>query len=82
MIIVKRENPQFYDCKCSKCQAEFLYQLEDIKEKEIELSEIDNPIIGMIILETKRYVVCPCCGNEMLVGYPNSYMGLGIAGNN
>lgn len=79
MIIVKRQKPEFYDCRCDKCQAEFLYQLDDIKEKELELPEIDNPVIGMIMPETKKYIVCPCCGNELVVGFPNPYYGLGLS---
>lgn len=35
MIIIKKQSPEFYDCRCDKCHAEFLYQLDDIREKKL-----------------------------------------------
>lgn len=78
MIIIKKHSPEFYDCKCDKCHAEFLYQLEDIKEKEFDLSENDNPVLSMMLPNNYRYVVCPCCRNKIPVGLPNPYYGLGF----
>lgn len=80
MFIIKKQSPEFYDCRCDKCHAEFLYQLDDIREKELDLSENDNPVLSMMIPNVYRYVVCPCCENKITVGFPNPYYGLGFAG--
>ena len=80
MIIIKKQSPEFYDLRCDKCQSEFLYQLDDIREKEIDLPQNDNPMLSMMLPNVCRYVICPCCRNNITVGFPNPYYGLGFGG--
>lgn len=68
MIIIKKSNPEFYDCRCDKCQAEFIYQLDDIKEETLELSDEVAQIMGSLFNPKKSYVVCPCCGKNISIG--------------
>lgn len=39
MMLIKKSKPEFYDCVCNKCKAEFIYQLEDMQEEEVEAPE-------------------------------------------
>lgn len=80
MIIIKKQSPEFYDCRCDKCHAEFLYQLDDIREKELDLSENDNSVLSMMLPHVYRYVVCPCCGNKIATISANPGYGFGISG--
>lgn len=80
MIIVKRQAPEFYDCKCDKCQAEFLLQLDDLTDEDVENPDNDNPVLAMLIPRVRRYVDCPCCGNKIYPYYANPSIGLGLNG--
>lgn len=80
MIIIKKSNPEFYDCRCDKCQAEFIYQLDDIKEEVIEMPEEVGQIFGSMFNSKKYYVVCPCCSKNISIGMnmlPGLNMGFG-----
>lgn len=77
MIIIKRQAPDFYYCKCDKCQAEFLFQLDDLVEEEVEDLDNDNPVLAMLIPRVRRYVDCPCCRNKIYPYYTNPTFGIG-----
>lgn len=81
MIVVKKQNPEFYDCRCDKCRAEFLYQLEDVVEEPVEGIENENPIFSIMLPKVYRYVICPCCKNKISTSFFTPNMGLGFAGN-
>lgn len=77
MIIIKKQAPEFYDCKCDKCQAEFLYQLNDLKEEDLDTPDMDNPVLAMLVPRVRRYVECPCCKNKIYPYYANPTLGTG-----
>lgn len=80
MIIIKRNLPTFYEVCCTKCKADILYQLEDLKENQIEETEEINPILEMF--KPKYYILnCPCCNEEIKISPFNPFsMGIGGAG--
>lgn len=81
MKIIKKSKPKFYDCICNKCKAEFLYQLEDVQEEEMELPEEMQSFITSF-LPTKIYsVTCPCCNNKIRTGGNGLNLGIGFGGN-
>lgn len=78
MKIVKKPAPQFYDCVCPKCKAEFIYQLDDVAELEKELPEGMNEIIASMMPTVLSYVTCPCCEEKITVG--GGFMNMGLTG--
>lgn len=67
MKIVKKPAPQFYDCICPKCKAEFMYQLDDVVEVENEVPEGCGEMVAAIMPPIGSYVTCPCCNNKIVV---------------
>lgn len=47
--------------KCSYCECEFEYDVEDIEEG------YDNPFDGLAGCPKQRFVRCPECGNKIKV---------------
>lgn len=82
MKLIKKSKPEFYDCTCNKCKAEFIYQLEDIEEEEVELPEETQNFLTSIFTPTNiSFVVCPCCNNKVRTSNGNG-LNFMFGGNN
>lgn len=72
MKLIKKSKPEFYDCICNKCKAEFIYQLEDVQEEEVETpQEVQNFLINMLVPPNVCFVTCPCCNNKIRINSGN-----------
>lgn len=61
--ILVQGKPKLFEATCPECGCVFSFIKKDIQEELVSTSTLSNNQSG---LNKKKYVTCPCCGEEIL----------------